>query len=68
MGKVSSRGSLRQAKLGNSDHFHYQHYLPGTGEGDQHKTVEIPLLSEVADTHPLPVDSRELINNACSYV
>ena len=68
MGKVSSRGSLRQTKLGNSDHFRNLHYLPGTGEGGQHETVEIPLLPEVANTHPLPVDSCELINTACIVV
>ena len=33
LGEVSSRNDRGQSELGNSDHLHNLHHLPGTNEG-----------------------------------
>ena len=68
VGKTGSGGILRQTKLGGSGHICALYDLPRAGTTGQPEIVEVLVVQEDADTHPLSVDSRELVYSMCICV
>jgi len=66
MGEDSDRGSFSQAKLGYTDHRCNLHHFLDSDAGNKRTTVEDPVLQKATNTHPFPIDSCELLFNACA--
>ena len=61
MGEDSDRGSLSEAKLGNTDHRCNLHHLLDSDASDKRATVEDPMLQKATNTHPFSINSCELL-------